>query len=81
MPPEAMMLEITGRRIQLSGHRPIAAPVFPVTVKASAFAVIEDLSFLDDLWRVWKRARECAGLIQFIGRHPRLHHVLLSSFG
>jgi hypothetical protein len=40
MTPESVVLEIARRWIQLGGQRPIAAPVFPVTVEASALAVI-----------------------------------------
>ena len=75
MAPESMMLEIARRWIQLGRHRPIAVPVFSMTVEAGALAVIERLALRNDLRGVRQRARECARCGQLVGRHQRLHHV------
>ena len=46
MAPESMVPEIARRRFQLGRQRPIAVPIFPMTVKAGALAVIERLTLL-----------------------------------
>src|SRR6185295_1811567 len=79
MAPESVVLEIARRWIQLGSQRPIAVSVFPVTVKACAFAVIERFALLDRLWRPRQRARECARFDQFVGRHQLLHHMPFGS--
>jgi hypothetical protein len=47
MAPESMLLEIPWRRFQLSGQRPIAIPLFPMTVEAGALAVVDRLTLRD----------------------------------
>jgi hypothetical protein len=81
MAPKSMVLEIARRWIQLSRHRPIAAPIFPMTVEAGPLTVIERFALLDHFRGIRKRARECARFGKLIGRHPRLCHVLFRRFG
>src|SRR6185295_287730 len=78
MAPESVMLEIARRWIQLGSQRPIAAPVFPMTVEAGALAVIQRFALFDDLRGARQRACECARFSQFVGRDYLLHHM---SFG
>ena len=81
MTPESVVLEIARRWIQLSGQRPIAAPVFPMTVEAGALAVIERFALLDGFRGTRQRARECARFGQLVDRYQRLHHMPFGSPG
>ncbi len=69
MAPESMMLEIARRWVQLSRHRPIAVPIFSMTIEASPLTVIELFALLDDLRGTRQRTRECARFGQLVGRH------------
>jgi hypothetical protein len=79
MAPKSMVLKIARRWIQLSGHRPIAAPVLSMTVETGPLTVVERLALRNDLSGTPQWAREGARFDQFVGRHPRLHHTSLSS--
>lgn len=79
MPPESMVVEVSRGWVEPGRSRTVSHSVLAVAVEAGTFAVIEDLPFFDDVGGVWQRTRESARVCKFVGRHPRLHHVLLGS--
>src|SRR4026208_1286544 len=75
MAPESIVLEITGRWVELCGQRAISTPIFPMTVEAGPLTIIERFAPLDDLRGTRQRACDCARFGQLFIRHPWLHHV------